>query len=377
MSDIIDNPITQQEVDNTLLKLNLNLIYYNDDKFSKFIQSIYINKNRLLRIKEIADLFGVTCIDIKRKLIKLNLSKYFSLQDFDMKEFFKNFLIQSNIFFYKDYKLQGKDSSNNIIPIEVDFYNPEYKIAFDINDVSEHNISKQGKHYYHSKDVMLMKQFNIRLIHFWEWEIKDDKLWYSKMAPWILNLFNGNKIRVFARKCECKLVPLKEEKIFLNQYHIQGYQKSEICLGLYYNNELVQIMSFCKPRYNKNYQWELLRLSTKYGYIVIAGPEELYETFKRTYKPNSILSYCNLDKFEGNVYERIGLKLLKYNSPALSWYNIFAEKKYSATSIVMLGVDKLLKCNYGLHTDNNWILLTYGYRRIPDCGQNVYVYNSK
>ena len=43
-----DNSITQQEIDDTLLKLNLNLIYYNDDKFNKFIQSIYINKNRLL-----------------------------------------------------------------------------------------------------------------------------------------------------------------------------------------------------------------------------------------------------------------------------------------------------------------------------------------
>lgn len=371
MSDIID-PITQQDVDQVMLKLKLNIIYNNDKDFIKFIQSVYTNRNRLLRIKEVANLFEVTCIDIKRKILKLKLSKYFSLQDFDMKEFFKNFLIQSNIFFYKDYHLQCKNNESK----EVDFIIPNYNIAFDINDVSEHNISKQGVTYYHTKDTILKNQFNIRLIHFWEWEIKDDKIW-SRITPWILNMFNDDKVRVFARKCECKLVPLKEEKVFLNNYHLQGYQKSEICLGLYYNNELVQIMSFCKSRYNKNYEWELLRLCTKYGYIVIAGPEELFESFKRTYNPKSVLSYCNLDKFEGDVYERIGLKLLKYNRPALSWYNIFEEKKYSATSIVMLGVDKLLKCNYGLHTDNNWILLTYGYRRIPDCGQNVYVYNSK
>ena len=366
--NIIYDPLNEQDVNTALTQLKLNLIYNNDNDFIKLIQSIYTDKKRLLRIKEIANLFGVTCIDIKRKLIKLNLSNYFSLQDFDMKTFFRNFLIQNNIEFYQNYHFLCKDNKL----IEVDFLIPKFNIAFDINDVSEHNISKQGVTYYHNKDVMLMKQFDIRLIHFWEWEIKDDKLW-NRMIPWILNVLNSNKIRVFARKCECKLVPLKEEKEFLNNYHIQCYQKSTICLGLYYNNELVQIMSFSKPRYNKNYEYELLRLATKYGYIVVAGPEELYENFKRTYKPKSILSYCNLDKFEGDVYARIGLKLLKYNKPALSWYNRFEEKKYSATSIILLGVDKLLKCNYGLQTDNNEILNCYGYVRIPDCGQNVYV----
>ena len=114
---------------------------------------------------------------------------------------------------------------------------------------------------YHRDKTLLAKENGIQLIHIWEWELVNDELW-DKLSNWVLNLLNAHKTHIYARKCEVRLVDKNEEKSFLNQYHLQGYQKSMTCLGLYYNNELVQLMSFCKRRFNKNYQYELLRLCT-------------------------------------------------------------------------------------------------------------------
>ncbi|QXO06016.1 hypothetical protein [Campylobacter phage CJLB-10] len=68
-----------------------------------------------------------------------------------------------------------------------------------------------------------------------------------------------------ARKCILKQVSKSEEKEFLNKNHLQGFTGSSICYGLYFNNELVCLMSFGKPRFTNKYDWELIRLCTKDG----------------------------------------------------------------------------------------------------------------
>lgn len=66
-------------------------------------------------------------------------------------------------------------------------------------------------------------------------------------------------------------------------------------------------MSFGKPRYNKNYECELLRLCTKNGYAVVGGAEKLFSYFVKTHNPKSVISYCDLSKFMGNVYKNWAL----------------------------------------------------------------------
>ena len=79
-----------------------------------------------------------------------------------------------------------------------------------------------------------------------------------------------DKKPLYARKLEVKEVDKKECNEFLNNYHLQNTcNGQEIRLGLYKDNELIEIMTFGKPRYNKNYEWELLRLCTKPEYKVV------------------------------------------------------------------------------------------------------------
>lgn len=113
-----------------------------------------------------------------------------------------------------------------------------------------------------------------------------------------------NKIR--ASKLNLKNVDVKTEKAFLSENHYQGYVPSSICYGLFNNDEqLLVLMSFGKPRYTKKYDWELLRLCTKKGYIVYGGASKLLKHFTQN-NVGSIISYCNRDKFGGKVYHSLG-----------------------------------------------------------------------
>ena len=114
-------------------------------------------------------------------------------------------------------------------------------------------------------------------------------------------------MRIYARNCIVKEINNNEAEDFLNKYHYQGFIPAKVTFGLFYDNELVQLESFGKPRYNKKYSWELLRLCTKDDYIVCGGASKLLKAFTEEYD-GSIISYCNRDRFSGNVYTALGFK---------------------------------------------------------------------
>lgn len=115
--------------------------------------------------------------------------------------------------------------------------------------------------------------------------------------------------KIRASKCDIREVPVNEERPFLDMYHYQGFRPSKVCYGLYNEDELIELMSFCKPRYNRKYDWELLRLCTKKDYQVYGGASKLLKHFQENYN-GSIVSYCNRDKFDGGVYKALGFKSL-------------------------------------------------------------------
>lgn len=117
-----------------------------------------------------------------------------------------------------------------------------------------------------------------------------------------------NKIR--ASKCIIRDVKRAEELAFLNANHYQGYVSSTWCKGLYYNDELVCLMSFGLPRFTNKYDWELLRLCTKNNFQVYGGASKLLSDF-RSNNIGSIISYCNRDKFSGTVYKALGFRLVR------------------------------------------------------------------
>lgn len=221
----------------------------------------------------------------------------------------------------------------------------------------------QGKPVNYHLDRTVNAQNNgYRCIHIWQWDNKEK----------IVNLIKP-KTKIYARKLQLKEITKQNANKFLDKYHLQNscYGNS-VNLGLYQNEELIQVMTFGKPRYNKNYQWELLRLCTKSEYYVVGGAERLFRHFIKTQNPESVISYCDISKFTGDVYKRLGFKLVNQTKPQKIWSS---HTKYITDNLLrQRGADQLIGTHDGKGTDNEEIMIREGWRPVYDCGQKVFVW---
>lgn len=183
-----------------------------------------------------------------------------------------------------------------------------------------------------------------------------------------------DKETLYARKLEVKEVDKKECNEFLNNYHLQNTcNGQEIRLGLYKDNELIEIMTFGKPRYNKNYEWELLRLCTKPEYKVVGGAEKLFKHFIELVNPQSVISYCDNSKFSGEVYTRLGFTQKGKPSPSLHWSK--GSEHITDNLLRQRGFDQLFNTNYGKGTSNEELMIEHGWLPIYDCGQMTFIWH--
>lgn len=217
---------------------------------------------------------------------------------------------------------------------------------------------------YHKEKSELATSSGYECICIWDW---DD---YDK----IINHIISPKQHIGARECIIKEVPHKNAIEFLDNHHLQGRVKGIlVTVGLYYNDELVSIMSFGKPRYNKNYHWELLRYCTHIGYTVSGGAQKIMSYFKEKYNPGSIISYCDLSKFSGKIYEKLGFNKNSINISG-HWYDLKTHKHITDNLLRQLGFDKIFGTNYGKGTSNEKLMEDHGFVKVWDCGQASFVW---
>lgn len=201
------------------------------------------------------------------------------------------------------------NSKDIIPPMELDIYIPTLNLAIEFNGGYWHSERFKPKNY-HLLKYNLCKEKDIRLVSIWEWEIVKDK---EKIKNFIKNIIIEKK-KLFARKLEIKEVSIKEQREFLENNHLQGYVPCSLALGLYKEDELIQIMTL-RAKDKKNKIYEIGRLATKVGYSVIGGAERLFKNLLSYVDYTEIISYNNLDKFTGEVYERLGLSLKNITIP--------------------------------------------------------------
>ena len=254
-------------------------------------------------------------------------------------------------------------------------YSYDFKVGnvlIEINTTATHNtqFSPYGDKcvkdkYYHRDKSRLAKDNGYNVIHVFDW---DDKIK-------IINLLK-HRDTVYARNCGVRLVDTLECNQYLMTYHLQGKCNNQIIrLGLYYNNQLVSLMTFGVARYNKKYEYELLRYCASHN--VVGGAEKLFKYFVNNYKPNSIVSYCDTSKFSGKVYDILGFKLDTINSPSCHWYSVKDDKHITDNLLRMQGYDRLFKENHGKGTSNEELILARGYLPVYDCGQSTYIWENQ
>lgn len=213
---------------------------------------------------------------------------------------------------------------------------------------------------YHKKKSKIASEAGYRCIHIFDWDDQDK----------ILNFFKYRQ-RIYARNCIIEEVSEKQCNEFLTAYHLQNSCKGqEIRLGLYYNDDLIQLITFGSPRYNKNFEYELLRLCTKTEYNVIGGSQKLFKYFIVNFHPTSIVSYCDNAKFSGEVYSKLGFKLTDDGEPSIHWskYN----NHITDNLLRQRGYDQLFGTHFGKGTSNEQLMLENGWLPVADCGQSRY-----
>jgi hypothetical protein len=247
--------------------------------------------------------------------------------------------------------------------LELDIYVPDKKLAFEYDGLYWHSELLRPKDYQLKKTISCENK-GIRLIHIFEDE------WLNKqdiVKSMIKNLFNKTENKIYARKCFIREVGSKESREFLNANHLQGYCNSKIRLGLYYNDELVSLMTFGKSRHfigSSKFEWELLRFCNKINTNVVGGASRLLKHFIKEYSPNSIVSYADRRWSNGNLYDR--LRFTKYNESKPNYYYVVGRKR-----IYRFNLRKsVLVKKYGCPTDmsEHEFCLSRKWYRIYDCG---------
>lgn len=273
---------------------------------------------------------------------------------------FANLLKENDIQYEQEYHIK-----NNSYDFKID------NILIEINPTYTHN-STNPTWFHNSKKEPLEKNYHIektklalnngyRCIHVWDWDNIDKIIEILK-----------SKERVYARKCILKEVSIEDVDKFLNEYHLQNTCKGQdVRLGLYYNDELIQVMTFGKPRYNKNFEYELLRLCTKSNYRIIGGAKKLFNHFMKNYKPESIISYCDNSKFSGEIYKELDFILKDFGTPSKHWFN--GKRHITDNFLRQRGFDQLFGTNYGKGTSNEELMIKSGFVEIYDSGQSIYI----
>ena len=315
--------------------------------------------------------------DIQKKIVATNIERYgvpyYCMTD-ACKEANERVVSSANIAFHN--KLLDLGIENDLeytidkfsFDIRAGRYLIEIDPAYTHSCTTASIFDKPKARTYHQTKTIIANGHGFNCVHIFEWEDEDK----------ITEILNPSKRRIYARDCSIKEVDKKEADQFLTTNHLQGTLRIQpIRFGLYHDDELVQLMTFGKPRYNKNFEYELLRLCTTSATYVVGGAEKLFKKFVDTYSPKSVISYCDNSKFNGDVYIRLGFCFSHITQPSIHWYNMQTKQHITDQLLRQHGADRLIGTRYGKGTNNQQILLDNGFVGVADCGQKVYEWKSE
>ena len=205
--------------------------------------------------------------------------------------------------------------------LELDIYIESKKLAFEIDGLYWHSNQFIIDPHYHLKKTMLCAEQGITLIHIFEDEIVTKK---EIVLSRIRNLCGIITDKIYARKCIIKELDYHTKNNFLDQNHIQGQDRSRINLGLYFNDQLVSVMTFSVGNISKGSRkndlvYELSRFCSLKDKIVVGSASKLLSYFKKNYQWNVIFSYADRRWSTGVVYNKLGFEFAGYTAPSY-WY---------------------------------------------------------
>lgn len=253
---------------------------------------------------------------------------------------------------------------------ELDIYVPSVGLVIEYNGEYWHSdLHKTNS--YHLEKKLTIETTGLRVIHIFEHE------WRTKqeiVKSRILSMLN-KCYSLGARRTEVKEIPYPKD--FLNTNHLQGCgSPTSINLGLFLYDELVATMTFSKPRFDNNHEYELVRYCTLLDINIQGGASKLLKYFTKMKNNPSIVSYADRRWSNGRLYEQLGFTLLSTSAPGYFYFNNSSNliTRYAAQKHKL---PALFPQFYHINKTEKEIMKEAGYFRVYDCGMLVYSLNCK
>jgi hypothetical protein len=352
-----------------------------------FINEFTYSENSLLIFdyKKAISVLGITKLTLQKYIRKFNIDVKSTLKSPQTEEKVLEILVQA-----LDIKTNFSIIKNNrklLDGKELDFYIPEYNFGIETNGIYWHSYGGKDRNIAntdiffqrtrHKEKVDLCESKDIHLFQINEDEIKHKlDIWKSKI---FYKLNTNNQERVFGRDCEIQEINSKTAREFLEKTHLQGYSRATIKLGLVHkkSKRLLSVMTFGKPRFNKEFDYELIRFSSELGTIVIGGASKLFKYFLRTYNPENILTYGNRRWVsKNNIYSKLGFEFIENTNPSYYYYNPrdcnIIPRHRSLYQKHKLKDLQETKDFYDVDKTEEEIMFLAGFRKMYDAGQLKY-----
>lgn len=166
--------------------------------------------------------------------------------------------------------------------------------------------------YYHSEKKISNKNYHFNLRKHFEakqinlLQFRQDEIYnHPEIVLSIIKAKLQISKKIYARKCTVARLTREQIKPFLKQNHLMGDHPSSKGWGLFYNNQLVQLITVK----NHSSYLDIARLCSLNNTTVVGGFSKLLNAVKKYYTAASkIISYCDLRYSSGTGYEKLGFK---------------------------------------------------------------------
>ncbi len=264
--------------------------------------------------------------------------------------------------------------------LELDIFCKDKNIAIEYNgslwhgerftQTKEHNLNK----------YLICERQNIRLISIFDKDWIENK---EKIKQFLKDLFIQKTI-IYGRKTTVKKIDLKDANKFCDKYHLKGKSSGNlIAYGLFYNDDLISVMTFSKPKFGKQkeVEWDLSRYCVKFGYSVIGGAEKIFSAFEKEFTPESIITYSDCDYFTGEVYKKLGFFFESITDLPYYWAkdNMFYTRQQCQPKHLKYKYPDLYKkaiCE-NASSKEDFIMHSLGFYKVFRCGNKRWIWKNK
>ena len=300
-----------------------------------------------------------TVNEIKEKIGLDTMSLYRAIYSFDLKEYIDDSTCKSageNEIrdFIESLGFKTRHDRKEI-GRELDVYVESKSLAIEYDGMYWH-LDKFISRTSHLEKTEMCEEAGIRLIHVFEWQWDESK---DKVKSLIHSALGLDEV-IYARNTKFKRISVGEAKKFLDDNHLQGYAASSLQYGLVFDDELVAVMTFGRPRFKNFDGVELVRFATKSGLRIVGGESKLFKNAVRDAGFTSVMSYCDRSKFTGSGYAALGFTHVRDTAPSYWWVRVNEHIPRYRTQ--MKDEDRIMRGN--------------GYNRFYDCGNAVYEWRS-